>query len=119
MPQIDTLKQLSVKHIVDNSLNVSEFGMPFYKSPSNEMLLKRIQYGPSDKEKKLSFAEQVQNKKSWVPGPNYTLTQDWPILPAKSGHFNKLARVTSTEMIFKKAERLETSSPGPGKYLKD
>jgi hypothetical protein len=41
----------------------TSFGHDFYDLPSNEMLLKRVQFGHTDKLKHISFAEEVQKKK--------------------------------------------------------
>jgi len=46
---------VTVTDIVDSSLRKSPFGHNFYKSPSNEMLLKKAPFGLSLKEKNLDF----------------------------------------------------------------
>lgn len=70
--------------------------MSFYKSPSNEMLLKKIKLGVSDKEKFLSFLAIHQKKKLWVPSPDkYKLETDWNnTLPKTTGRFLKKKRYT-------------------------
>ena len=45
----NSLNEISVKEIVDNTLNIPPFGFDFYKSPSNEMLLKKVPFGISNK----------------------------------------------------------------------
>lgn len=42
---------------VDMKYKKPPFGHSFYKSPSNEMLLKKIQYGKSDRDKQKSFLD--------------------------------------------------------------
>ena len=70
--------------------------MSFYKSPSNEMLLKKIKLGVSDKEKLQSFLAIHQKKKQWVPSPDkYKLDSDWNnLLPKNAGKFLKKKRYT-------------------------
>lgn len=54
------------------------FGHSFYKSPSNEMLLKKIQYGKSDRDKQKSFLDKQQNSTKYIPGAGtYKREWDW------------------------------------------
>ena len=46
---------LSVDDMINGILNKPQFGHSFYKSPSNEMLMKKIKFGNSNREKLLSF----------------------------------------------------------------
>jgi len=65
----NTKYKLSVNEVVEQTLNKPAFGMSFYKTPSNEMLLKKIPFGKTAKGKNFGFAEIAQRKKSWIPGP--------------------------------------------------
>jgi hypothetical protein len=51
--------------------------MSFYAAPSNEMLLRKNQFGQTAKETNKSFIEQVMKKKAWVPGPIYKRDINW------------------------------------------
>lgn len=42
---------IPMQDMIDSALNKPAFGMGFYKSPSNEMLMKRIPNGKADKQK--------------------------------------------------------------------
>jgi hypothetical protein len=44
-----------MQDMIDYSLNKPQFGMGFYKSPSNEMLMKRIPNGRADRSKNPDF----------------------------------------------------------------
>jgi len=68
---------VTIQEVVDQALNKPAFGMSFYQSPSNEMLLKKIPFGRGAKGKNYSFAEMAQRKKSWIPGPHYNVLYDW------------------------------------------
>ena len=82
-------------------MNVPPFGDKFYHSPSNEMLMKKIPFGKSNKEKGSSFAEQVMKKKAWVPGPIYKREIDWATtLPKNNGKFFKAPRITYSDIPF-------------------
>lgn len=46
---------VTITNMVDNSLRKPAFGFNFYRSPSNEMLLKKAPFGLALKEKNLDF----------------------------------------------------------------
>ena len=46
-----------MNEVVDTMMKKQAFGMPSYNLPSNEMLMKKIQFGKSAKEKGASFIE--------------------------------------------------------------
>lgn len=50
---------MTIQEYVKVSTNATEYGHTFYKTPSNEMLMKKIPLGLSSKEKNLTFAEQI------------------------------------------------------------
>lgn len=92
--------------------------MSFYKGPSNEMLLKKIQFGTSSKEANKSFIEQVIKKKAWVPGPIYKRDIDWNTnLPKFDGKFKQTKRYLISDDIINKHKKKETSVPGPNHYI--
>jgi hypothetical protein len=51
---------MSVKEVVDTILKKPAFGEEFYKVPSNDMLLKKIPFGHSNKVKFSTFLDQIQ-----------------------------------------------------------
>jgi len=46
---------LSMQEMIDSQCDNPPFGMNFYKSPSNEMLMKRVPNGRSDRTKNPDF----------------------------------------------------------------
>ena len=54
-----TKPSISVSDVMKVNMKYKKppFGHSFYKSPSNEMLLKKIQYGKSDRDKQKSFLD--------------------------------------------------------------
>jgi hypothetical protein len=69
---------VTVTDVVDSSLRKSPFGHNFYRSPSNEMLLKKAPFGLSNKKKYDDFQSEIQKKKGWVPSPDkYKLDINW------------------------------------------
>lgn len=53
-------------------LSDMKYGMGFYKTPSNEMLLKRVHNGQTSKKKLFTFADEILKKKKGIPGPQYS-----------------------------------------------
>ena len=105
--------------MVNSHQKVQAFGIGLYSCPSNEMLMKKVPFGPSKREKSLSYCENIMKKKAWVPGPtNYTAyNNDWSKMRhEKSGAFLKDKKITCTEEIFVKGKTKEKTSPGVGKY---
>jgi hypothetical protein len=52
--------------------------MPNYKTPSNEMLMKKIYNGKASQKKLITFAEEIQTKKRYIPGPGqYGKILEW------------------------------------------
>ena len=94
---------LSVDDMINGILNKPQFGHSFYKSPSNEMLMKKIKFGNSNREKLLSFGANAQKIKDWVPSPSqYNLEIDWSnTLPKDSGKFKRKPKETFITTIFK------------------
>ena len=93
------------------------FGIRNYSIPRNEPLIplekRKIPLGKSDKSKNLSFAEQIINKKKWVPGPQYQQIDNWNnLLPKRTGMFGKKAKVTETMEVMKRGAKL----PSPSQY---
>lgn len=80
---------LSVNDVVNGIINKPEFGHSFYKTPSNEMLMKKIPFGHSQKYKHFTFGAQVMKDKAWVPSPSlYKLDYNWNnMLPKDNGKF--------------------------------
>ena len=67
--------------IKDNTL-----GIDSYTLPSNELMLKKPQFGKCSKGKNLTFAEEVMKRKQWVPGPQYINIDNWNnLLPKRAG----------------------------------
>ena len=99
--------------MIDYSLNKPQFGMGFYKSPSNEMLMKRIPNGRADRSKNPDFQERTQKKVGWIPSPSkYNLTIDWTKeLSKNNGKFFKGERVTFTEGEIRVTKKFNGPSP--------
>ena len=92
-----------------------------YKTPSNEMLLKRPQRGPGFQKKPISFAEEIQNRKKLIPGsPQYGKIQDWNTIvgPNLKQKFNKEDRVTYADEIARRAKK-KGAGPSPASYRKE
>ena len=69
---------MSIDQYVNALVQKSQYGMKDYYLPSNEMLLKKVPFGKSDKEKNASFVAVVEKNKAWVPAPNkYPFKNDW------------------------------------------
>lgn len=68
--------RLTVDDVVSGSTK-PPFGMGFYKTPSNESLMKKIHFGTVEKAKLTTFVEQIQKRKAWIPGPQYIKLYDW------------------------------------------
>ena len=82
--------------------------------------MKKVPFGFTDKEKNLTFAEQIQKKKAWVPGPIYNRDIDWKThIPPTKGKFMKSARNTFTDDIFIRSKFKEKSVVGPNHYKED
>ena len=76
-------------------------GIPNYQGPSNEMLLKKVTHGKILKGKFVTFAEEIMNKKKWVPGPIYVKQENWHTrLPKNLGKFKTQERVTVAGEIY-------------------
>ena len=77
--------------MIKSTLNKPKFGFSFYKSPSNDMLMKKVKNGRTDRSKNPDYHEQVRKKNGWVPGADrYDLTTDWTkSLPKNRGKFKK------------------------------
>lgn len=111
---------MTIQEYVKTTTNANEYGHSFYKTPSNEMLMKKIPMGLSSKEKNFTFAEQIQKKKAWVPGPIYNREIDWKTnIPKNKGQFMKSARNTFTDDIFIRSKFKEKSVVGPSHYNED
>ena len=112
---------LSVNDVVNGILNKPEFGHSFYKTPSNEMLMKKVPFGHSAKYKHLTFGAQVMKDKQWVPSPSlYKLDYNWQnMLPKDNGKFKIDKRQTYIDQIFYLSKKKERSSPGVGNYKED
>ena len=83
------------------------------------MLLKKVPFGISNKTQFVSFSENVQKQKNWIPGPKYNMDVDWSkTLPKQAGVFLKDTRHTISGDIIDKAKKYGPT-PGPGKYLED
>lgn len=106
---------LTVQDFVNISLGTSPFGDTAYKTPSNEMLIKKTPGGRADKLKKISFVEHASKKKSWIPGPIYNREIKWNgVLPANAGKFKKKARYLISEDIGNAQRKFK--HPGPSSY---
>jgi uncharacterized phage protein gp47/JayE len=77
------------------------------------MLLKRIPNGKANKEKSLTFAENIMKKRAWVPGPaNYSKIENWSTsLPKNSGKFSIKPRITIAGEIYVKSQKYNVPSP--------
>lgn len=77
--------------MIRSTLNRPKFGYSFYKSPSNDMLMKKVRNGRGDQAKNPDYHEQVKKQKGWVPGADrYDITTDWTkALPKTRGMFKK------------------------------
>ena len=119
-PKAGQFDHLTVKDIVSATLGEKEWGMTAYKSPSNEMLLKKIPLCVSDKSKQKSFIDIVQKKGGWVPGPVYNRDIDWNnVLPKNAGKFKKSPRYVIADEIINSHKHKEKSVPGPNHYKED
>lgn len=102
-----------MQDMIDSALNKPAFGMGFYKSPSNEMLLKRVPNGKSDKQKIPDFQERANKKVGWIPSPSkYNLTIDWTKeLSKNNGKFFKGERITMSDEMIRLTKKANGPSP--------
>jgi hypothetical protein len=64
---------ISVQEVVGEMTRKPAFGYDFYTPPSNEMILKKVPFGNINKTKYSTFANDIQNQKKWIPGPDHYL----------------------------------------------
>lgn len=111
---------LTVKDVVEGITRPNPFSIAAYEAPSNEMLMKKVPFGHSDKTTNQSFIDQVKKSKNWVPGPVYNRAIDWEKeIPVNTGKFKRKPRDTVTDDVFHLSKFREKSNPSPDKYLTD
>ena len=74
--------------------------------------------GNGNKFDTLTFCENIQKQKNWVPGsPAYNIeVGDWTKYHIDKGKMDKQNKNTFIQNIYKKSEKKETSVPGVGRY---
>lgn len=113
------LPDLSIEEVIGTSIPHAAHAS--YKTPSNEMLLKKPLLGMASKKKLITFAEEIQNRKKLIPGsPHYAKIQDWNTIvgPNLKQKFNKEDRVTYADEIARRAKK-KGAGPSPASYKKE
>lgn len=107
---------LKVDDVVNSTLNKPKFGFSFYKSPSNDMLMKKVWNGKANQAPNPDYQEQVKKKKGWVPGADrYDVSTDWTkSLPKNNGKFKKRPKFTMTDEIIK--DQIKYNKPSCASY---
>ena len=111
---------MSVSDVVSGYGSRKAFGHGFYKTPSNEMLLKKTPFGCANKEAAKGFIDQASKHGKWVPPAKYFYNRDMLInVPHKKGMFLQRARYTMTDEVFIRGNVKEKCSAGPCIYKTD